>query len=49
MGEAVHVWGQEGYEKSLCFLVSFVVNLNILQERKFINLKNKEAGDVPLQ
>jgi len=39
MGEAVHVWGQRVYEKSL-YLLNFSVNLKLLLKKKKEALKN---------
>lgn len=33
MGEAVHVWGQRVYEKSLHLLLNFSVNLKLLLKK----------------
>ena len=33
MGEAMHVWGQRVYGKSLYFLLSFAVNLKLLVKK----------------
>lgn len=41
-GEAEHVWGDGVYGKSLCFSLSFVVNLKLFKKK--IILKRKIAA-----
>lgn len=36
MGEAVHVWREGAYEKSLYLLLNFAANLNVLSKRKSV-------------
>ena len=43
MGEAMHVWGQGFYGKSLCFLFNFAVNLRLLGKIKSIKQTNKKT------
>lgn len=43
-GEAEHVWGDGVYGKSLCFSLSFVVNLKLFKKK---NLKKKDSCSVP--
>lgn len=45
MGEAVHVWGQRVYEKSLYFL-NFSVNLKLLLKKSLKKLHQKGDSHV---
>lgn len=38
--KALHGWGQRAYGKSLYFLLSFTVNLNVLLKSSLSKIKN---------
>lgn len=46
MGEAMHVWRQGAYEKSLYLPLSFAVNLKILFKEVFKNVIVAEIGSI---